>query len=292
MKFGSLITAMITPFDNNLNIDYEQAGRLARYLVSNGTESIILTGTTGESPTLTNAEKEQLFLTVKEAVGHKAKILMGAGSNNTADTMEAVKKAEAMGADGVMLVVPYYNKPSQEGLYEHFKQAAQSSDLPVILYNIPGRCSCNLLPETVSRLAQIKQIKGIKEASGKLDQIMEIRQYTDSDFLIYSGDDSMTLPILSIGGSGIISVASHIAGPAIAAMISAWKQGETTLAADLNARLYPLFKALFIAPNPAPLKYALGRYGFDTNYLRLPLLPLDKEEQKVVDEVIDQFEML
>ena len=289
MNFGSLMTAMITPFDKELNIDYEQAGRLARYLVQNSTESIILAGTTGESPTLTEAEKEQLFLVVKEAVGNDAKIIMGAGSNDTAGTVKAVKKAESMGADGVMLVVPYYNKPSQEGLYEHFKEAAGSSDLPVILYNIPGRCSCNMLPETVCRLAEIRQIKAIKEASGSLDQIMAIRQYAADDFLIYSGDDSMTLPILSVGGSGIISVASHLAGPVIAKMIKAWQQGDTALAADLNTRLYPLFKALFIAPNPAPLKYALGQYGFDTNHLRLPLVPLNADEQAMVDKAVNQF---
>ena len=292
MNFGSLMTAMITPFHLDLTIDHKQAAKLAEHLVKTGTESIILAGTTGESPTLTEAEKDWLFLTVKEAVGDKAKIIMGAGSNNTALTIEAVRRAQTLGADGTMLVVPYYNKPSQEGLYEHFKQAAQSSDLPVILYNIPGRCSCNMLPQTIKKLAAVKQIVAVKEASGNLDQIMEIRLETPDDFLIYSGDDSLTLPMLSIGGAGIISVASHIAGPAITAMLKAWSEGNTTLATKLHTALYPLFKDLFIAPNPAPIKYALDRYGYNVNHLRLPLLPLDAQQKKALDQTLDKFDQL
>ncbi len=289
MNFGTLLTAMITPFDKNLEVDYEQVRRLALHLVRTGSDGIVIAGTTGESPALTGPEKQNLLAVVKETVGDKAKIIMGAGTNNTAGTIEEIRQAKQGGADGVMLVVPYYNKPSQEGLYEHFRQAATSSDLPVILYNIPGRTSINLLPDTIRRLAEIDQIIAIKEASGNLAQVIEIRQKTPEDFLIYSGDDALTLPILSVGGTGIISVAAHIAGNDIAAMIKLWKQGKNDQAAKLNARLFPLFQALFIAPNPAPLKYALGHYSFDTNRLRLPMSPISELDQKRIDQILNTY---
>ncbi|MGL5435291.1 MAG: 4-hydroxy-tetrahydrodipicolinate synthase [Lachnospiraceae bacterium] len=290
MNFGTLLTAMITPFDENLEVDYEQAERLARHLVQTGSEGIVIAGTTGESPALTRQEKQLLLAAVKAAVGNQTQIVMGAGTNTTRTTIEEIEAAGEGGADAVMLVVPYYNKPSQEGLYEHFKQAAESSRLPVILYNIPGRTGSNLLPETVKRLAHIEQIAGIKESSGNLGQITEIRMQTPDDFLIYSGDDAMTLPILSVGGTGIISVAGHIAGADIAAMIQLWKQGQNSQAAQLHTKLYPLFKSLFLAPNPGPVKYALGRYGFNVNRLRLPMKAVTSQEQIWIDQILDRYD--
>lgn len=286
MKFGSLFTAMITPFTADLEIDYPQAKKIARHLAETGSEGIVVAGTTGESPSLTDGERSRLFIAVKEAVGDQIPLILGAGTNCTASTIAAVKDAEALEADGVMLVAPYYNKPSQEGLYEHFKHAAESSPLPVILYNIPGRTGCNLLPETVARLAEIPQIQAVKESSGSLDQVTAIRRMTPEDFLIYSGDDSLTLPLLSVGGHGVISVASHVAGESIAAMIQAYKRGETALAAKLHEELYPLFKGLFIAPNPAPVKYAMEQMGFDVNRLRLPMVGIGENEKEQLDSVL------
>lgn len=289
MRYGSLMTAMVTPFDEHLKVDYEQAAKIAEHLVDTGSEGIVIAGTTGESPTLTQNEKNRLLAVVAEAAGNRADIIMGAGTNATATTIDAIKQAEALGADAVMLVVPYYNKPSQEGLYEHFKLAAQSSDLPVILYNIPGRCGCALTPETVGRLAEIEQITAIKEASGSLDTVMEIRRRTPEDFYLYSGDDSMTLPILAVGGHGIISVASHVAGNLIAAMIAAYKRGDVVTAAALNTRLYPLFRGLFIAPNPAPVKYAMTQSGFHGNRLRLPLKAVDNDEMTIISNILKEL---
>lgn len=289
MRYGSMMTAMVTPFDEHLNVDYEQAAKIAEHLVNTGSEGIVIAGTTGESPTLTQIEKNRLLSVVAEAVGSRADIIMGAGTNATATTIDAVKQAQSLGADAVMLVVPYYNKPSQEGLYEHFRLAAQSSDLPVILYNIPSRCGCGLTPETVGRLAEIEQITAIKEASGSLDTVMEIRRHTPDDFYLYSGDDSMTLPMLAIGGHGIISVASHVAGRLIAEMIAAYKSGDVVTAAALNTRLYPLFKGLFIAPNPAPVKYALSQIGYGGNRLRLPLKAVDHDEMILINKILSDL---
>lgn len=292
MKFGSLFTAMITPFTADLEIDYSQAKKIARHLVETGSEGIVVAGTTGESPTLTDGERSRLFIAVKEELDSQVPLILGAGTNYTASTIAVVKDAEDLGADGVMLVAPYYNKPSQEGLYQHFKHAAESSPLPVILYNIPGRTGCNLLPETVARLAEIPQIQAVKESSGSLDQVTAIRRMTPDDFLIYSGDDSLTLPLLSVGGHGVISVASHVAGKSIAAMIKAYKQGDTAAAMKLHGQLYPLFKGLFIAPNPAPVKYAMERMGFDVNRLRLPITEVSDGEKEQLNTILSTLKKM
>lgn len=289
MDFGRLLTAMITPFDEALNVNYQEAARIAKHLIDTGSSGIILAGTTGESPTLSPEEKDRLYLDVKHVAGKEIPVIMGAGTNSTSDTIKAVECANRLGADGIMLVVPYYNKPSQEGLYEHFKQAAERAESPVILYNIPGRTGCSLEPETVCRLAELPQITAIKEASGNLSQVTEIRRNTPEDFLIYSGDDAMTLPMLSVGGHGIISVTAHVAGNLMADMIRSWEAGNTKRAAALHNRLYPLFKTLFIAPNPAPVKYAMSRIGFDTQRLRLPMTEVSEKDKTIIEQVLNEF---
>ena len=214
-QFGHVITAMATPFDREERLDYKRAAELARWLVDHGSESLVIAGTTGESPTLSDEEKVELFRTVKQAVGGRAKVIAGTGTYDTAHSIHLSKQAEKAGADGLLLVNPYYNRPSQDGLYAHFRKVAESTSLPVMLYNIPGRTGVNCLPETVARLAEVPTIVAIKEATGSLDQASEVRQRTPPEFLIYSGDDSLTLPMLAVGGYGVVSVASHLVGAQI-----------------------------------------------------------------------------
>lgn len=208
MTFGSVITAMVTPFHDDGKVNFQKAQELAQYLLENGSDSLVVSGTTGESPTLSFQEKIDLFSAVKESVNGKGYVIAGTGTYSTEESVELSKAAAKAGADGLMLVVPYYNKPTQEGLYRHFKTVAQSTGLPVILYNIPSRTSCNLLPETVQRLSEIENIIGIKESVGNIDQLSQLRKMVGNDFAIYSGDDSATLPMLALGGTGVISVAS------------------------------------------------------------------------------------
>jgi len=282
VEFGHVITAMVTPFDEGLNVDYARAAALARRLVEEGSDALVVAGTTGESPTLSDEEKVRLFRTVKETVGGKAKVIAGTGTYDTRHSVHLSKEAEEAGADGLLLVVPYYNKPSQEGLYRHFRAIAEETRLPAILYNIPGRTGVNMLPETVARLAEVPNIVGIKEASGNLDQVSEIRRRTPREFLIYSGDDSLTLPILAVGGIGVISVASHLVGRQIQEMIRSFLGGDVQRALDLHLRLLPLFKAMFVTTNPAPVKAALALAGFPVGGLRPPLVEVTEKEREVI----------
>jgi len=290
--FGRVLTAMITPMTENGEINYEEAHRCASHLVNNGSDGIVVAGTTGESPVLSVEEKCRLFATVKEAVGDKAAVIAGTGSNNTAASIELTKKAEKLGCDGVMLVTPYYNKPSQEGLYQHFKAIASATKLPIILYNVPGRTSCNLLPDTVARLAEIENIVAVKEASGNLDQVAEIRRKTPADFIIYSGDDSLTLPMLAVGGYGIISVASHVAGKMIKQMVEAYVAGDVATAKDLHIKLFPLFKVMFITTNPVPVKAALELIGIKAGPPRLPLVKATAQEIEAIRKVLVDLNIL
>lgn len=270
--FGRVITAMITPFDQDGLVNYAIAEKLAVHLVSHGSDALVLCGTTGESPTLTWDEEYQLFQVVQRAVAGRAKIIAGTGSNSTREAIAATQKAQKLGLDGTLQVVPYYNKPPQEGLYHHFRAIAESSpDLPIMLYNVPGRTGQNLEPETVARLAQIPSIVAIKEASGKPDQVSQIRALTDSDFGIYSGDDSLTLPMLALGGQGVVSVASHLVGDQLQQMIQAFESGKNAIARDLHIQLFSLFKVLFVATNPIPVKHALRLQGWDVGTTRPPL---------------------
>lgn len=286
IDFGRLLTAMVTPLDKDLSVDYDQAKKLARYLVESGSEGLVVAGTTGESPTLTKDEKIELFRVVVEEVGGKAVVIAGTGGNNTADSVALTQVAEKVGVDGVMLVGPYYNKPSQEGLYQHFKTVAESTDLPVMLYNIPGRTSVNILPSTVERLAQIENIVAIKEASGSLDQVSELRRILPDSFAIYSGDDSMTLPIMALGGKGIVSVAAHVVGPKIKDMINAFTSGNITMATKLHIELFPVFKAMFVTTNPVPVKAALNMLGRQVGSPRLPLVEASEAEKETIKNAL------
>ena len=293
MNFGRMLTAMVTPFDENLEVNYDMAAKLAEYLLEQGNDGIVVNGTTGESPTLNDDEKVQMFRTVKQTVGERAVVIAGTGSNNTHHSIELTQKAAECGVDGIMLVVPYYSKPSQEGLYQHFKTVAAATDLPIILYNIPGRCGTNLAPETVVRLANdVPNIVAIKEASGNLDQIARLKTMCPADFAIYSGDDSLTLPILSIGGAGIISVVAHVAGKDLRKMVDAYFAGNVAEAQEINMKLYDIFKTMFITSNPVPVKYALNRIGINVGGVRLHLFEANDAEKAKIDASLSNLGLL
>ncbi|MEH7109058.1 4-hydroxy-tetrahydrodipicolinate synthase [Bacillus sp. JJ1764] len=286
MNFGQVLTAMVTPFNDNGEVDFDATKNLVNYLIDNGTDGLVVAGTTGESPTLSSEEKVTLFKFVVEVVNGRVPVIAGTGSNNTHASIKLSKQAEEVGVDGVMLVVPYYNKPSQEGLYQHFKAIAESTSLPVVLYNIPGRSVTNLSVETVVRLSHINNIVAVKEASGTLDAMAAIIDQTPDDFTLYSGDDGLTLPVLSIGGAGVISVASHIIGNEMQEMIHLFKNGQVKEAAAAHRTLLPTMKALFAAPNPTPVKAALNIKGIPVGGVRLPLVPLDETEKHALELVI------
>ena len=273
--FGRVITAMVTPFDAKGAVDLPLAARLARHLVDTGSDGLLVCGTTGESPTLSWREQLQLLETVRQAVGSGAKVLAGSGSNSTAEAVEATREAAAAGADGALVVVPYYNKPPQEGLEAHFRAiAAAAPELPLMLYNIPGRTGCSLQPGTVARLMDCPNINSFKAASGTTEEVTQLRLLCGSRLAIYSGDDGLTLPMLSVGAVGVVSVASHIAGLRIRAMIDAYFDGKSAVALGHLEQLQPLFKALFATTNPIPVKAALELSGFPVGPPRLPLLSL------------------
>lgn len=286
MNFGQVLTAMITPFDHNGEVDFNATKNLVNYLIANGSDGLVINGTTGESPTLTTEEKVDLFKFVVQIVNGRVPVIAGTGSNNTKASIGLTSLAEEAGVDGIMLVTPYYNKPSQEGIYQHFKAIAQSTSLPVMLYNIPGRSSVNMLVETIVRLSKIDNIVSIKEASGDLDAMAEIISKTPSDFSVYSGDDGLTLPLLAIGGTGIISVSSHIIGNEMQEMINSFKNGDVNRAASLHRNLLPIMKAMFAAPNPTPVKAALNIKGINVGDVRLPLVPLNNEEKKELQRTL------
>lgn len=280
MDFGRLMTAMVTPFNSNLEIDYDKTKNIVNHLIATGTDTLIVSGTTGESPTLTKEEKIKLFEQVVIYADGRAKVIAGTGSNDTRGTIELTKKAEELGVDGVMLVAPYYNKPTQEGLYQHFKAVANETKLPVMIYNVPSRTSVNIEAKTIIRLAETTNIFAVKEASGNLSQMAEIIINTPDDFYLYSGDDKLTLPVLSIGGFGIVSVASHVLGNEINELMNLYLQGKTKEAATLHLKLLKLFESIFITSNPAPIKDLLNNLGIDVGSVRLPLISLNEEESK------------
>ncbi|MFQ6390527.1 4-hydroxy-tetrahydrodipicolinate synthase [Priestia aryabhattai] len=286
MNFGQVLTAMVTPFDQNGEIDFNATKTLVEHLITNGTDGLVVAGTTGESPTLTTEEKIELFKCVVKAAAGRVHVIAGTGSNNTQASISLTKLAEETGVDGIMLVAPYYNKPSQEGLYQHFKTIAESTSLPVMLYNIPGRSIVNISVETIVRLSEIPNVVSIKEASGNLDAIAEIISKTPSDFTLYSGDDGLTIPVLAIGGTGVISVASHIIGNDMQEMINAFKNGDVQKAAATHRNLLPIMRALFIAPSPSPVKAALNLSGIQVGGVRLPMVPLSNKEQSALEEVL------
>ncbi len=286
MSLGSLFTAMVTPFHDNFTINYSEAQRLARYLVENGSDGVVVSGTTGEAPTLSKEEKVSLFKAVKEAVGEKGKVIAGTGSYSTEDTLKLTKEAERVEVDAVLVVVPYYNKPPQKGLFAHFKKVAENTSLPVILYNVPSRTAVNLDAETTVSLSKINNIMGIKEASGNLAQVAYIISHAESGFSVYSGDDSFTFPLISLGGDGVISVASHLVGREMKEMIEKVKRGELEEARKIHLRLLPLFKKLFLTTNPIMIKKAMQLVGFKVGAPRLPLIEASEKETEVLKETL------
>lgn len=286
---GEVITAMVTPFDENREIDFPSVKKLAKHLIDTGSDAILVAGTTGESPTLTHEEEYELLRVVKDVAEGKAKIIMGAGSNCTKTAIESSKKAKEIGADAVLSVVPYYNKPNQQGMIEHFSQIAKNVDIPIILYNIPGRTGVNMQPSTVAHLAQNhKNIVALKQSFPDMDVITELKAACPKDFAIYCGDDSLTLPMLSIGAHGVISVASHVIGNEIKDMICAFKAGKISDAQNMHQKLYPLFKKLFMAPNPVPVKAVLSKLNMFKDYVRRPLVELNEADRKELFKVLDE----
>lgn len=291
-NFGRVMTAMVTPLDSSLQVDYQQAGVLARHLVENGSDGLVVAGSTGEAATLDFNEKVKLFATVLEAVGDKATVIAGTGSYDTASSIRLTKEAEKIGVHGAMVVGPYYNKPPQEGLYQHYKAISEETSLPLIIYNVPGRTASNMLPSTILRLTELKNIAAVKEASGSLDQVSEIIRNAPDGFLVYSGDDSLTLPILAVGGHGVISVAAHLVAKEMKTMIEAYLAGNVSKARDLHLQLMPLFKVIFVTTNPIPIKAAMNICGFKAGGLRLPLVQATESELAALTTVLKQLNII
>jgi len=273
-----MFTAMITPYHPDLQVNFERAGEIALYLAANGSDGIVVSGTTGESPVLSKEEKTRLFGEVKAKVGDRAEVWAGTGSYDTEASIRLSVAAEKTGVDGLLVVTPYYSKPSQEGLYQHFKAIAASVSIPIMLYNIPGRTGTNMLPETVARLAEIENITAIKESSGMMDQMSQLKSMLPDSMAIYSGDDSLTLPMLALGAAGVVSIASHVVGNEIKEMLNSFAAGDVKRAQELHSHLFPMFKGLFITTNPVPVKEALNILGMDVGGLRLPLCQANEAE--------------
>ncbi|MDQ0416900.1 4-hydroxy-tetrahydrodipicolinate synthase [Croceifilum oryzae] len=289
MNFGRMITAMCTPFDSNLQIDWNKQEALIEHLIATGTDTIVVSGTTAESPTLTKEEKCKLFSFTLEKVNKRVKVIAGTGSNSTADTIALTKQAEEIGVDGVMLVAPYYNRPSQEGLYQHFAAIHNETKLPLMIYNVPGRTSVNISTETLVRLAALPNVVAIKEASGSISQISDVIRLVPKDVAVYSGDDALTLPVLALGGAGVVSVASHVVGVEMNQMIDAFFEGNHQEAQAIHHTLTPVFHGLFFTTSPGPLKYALSRMELMEEHVRLPLVTLTPEEKGTADVWIKAF---
>lgn len=290
--FGHLLTAMITPFTSDGAVDYEQAWRLARFLIDSGSDGLVVSGTTGESPTLSHDEKVALFRTVVEAVGQKAHVVAGTGTYDTAESVELTRRAAEVGCDAVMAVTPYYSRPPQQGLIEHFTAVAEASDLPVLLYNIPGRTGRRIELSTLTRLAEHPRIVAVKDAVGELTFTTNTRLAVGEDFAIYSGDDINTLPMMSVGAIGVVSVAAHLAGKQIKAMVEAARQGDLETARALHLALAPLAGALFLEPNPMPVKAAMNALWEPVGNPRLPLVPASDETVQAIKETLGAVQSL
>ncbi|HZT08496.1 MAG TPA: 4-hydroxy-tetrahydrodipicolinate synthase [Chloroflexota bacterium] len=284
--FGRLITAMATPFADDGSVDYPRARQLADALLASGTQSLVIAGTTGEAPTMTHQEKARLFSEIKDAVGDRAAVIAGTCGYDTAESVRFSQEAERLGVDGILGTVPWYNKPPQAGLERHFRAIADAVSIPILLYNIPSRTSTNMLPETTIRLSRTPNIVGVKEASGNMEAIATIIRDAEPGFRVWSGDDAVTLPILALGGYGVVSVASHLVGRQLARMIACAVEGVPEEAARIHASLSPLFSALFATTSPIPLKYALARCGFSCGGLRLPLVEIDERSAQVMDRAL------
>lgn len=293
--WGQVLTAMVTPFDAEGRIDEVGVARLVNHLFENGSDGLIVCGTTGEAPTLSPDEKVRMFRLVKEAARGRGPVIAGSGDNETAFSIDLSREAERVGVDGLLLVAPYYNRPSQEGMYRHFKAIADAVSLPVVLYNVPPRTSVNLEATTVLRLARdVKNIVAVKEASGNLVQMSEITAGAPEGFRVYSGDDAMTLPLLAVGGAGVISVTAHLVGRDMKAMHTAFFAGDHREAARLHAKMLPIVKACFqpTTPSPAPVKAALNMLGLPAGGLRLPLVETNERETEIVRRALEGYGLL
>lgn len=290
MDLGRIATAMITPFDENGAIDYDVAEGIIEHLIQSGTDSIVVCGTTGETPTLTIEEKRSIIEFTIKTVNNRIPVVAGVGYNDTAYTIGAAQWVETTGADGIMVVAPFYNKPNQRGIYAHFEAVAKSTSLPIVIYNVPGRTGVNISAETTIELSKIPNIRIVKEASGSLDQMTEILGNVGEDFHVYSGDDSLTLPLLAAGGRGVISVASHVVGDDMQLMVRAFEDGRHDVAAEIHQALLPLIRELFASPNPVPVKYAMSKMGFDVEHVRLPLVGLRDEDKVDFDKVWNEYQ--
>lgn len=276
-KLGTIVTAMITPFDASGEVDYREAARLANWLNERGNDGLVIAGSTGEGQTLTPDERLRLFSTVKEAIDDRATVIANAGSNDTRDSVQSVKAAEKAGADAILAVVPYYNKPPQSGMLAHFGAIAEATRLPVVIYNIPGRTGANMLPETLLELAQRhKNIAGVKESSGDLKQIAYVLRDRDPGFIVWAGDDQLFLPCLAMGADGVVGVASHLCSREYVAMVEAYQNGDNADAARIHLSLLPLIDALFATTSPIPMKWAMKQLGFNVGECRLPLDSMPK----------------
>ena len=290
-EIGRLITAMVTPFDEKGAVDYDQAKRLANALLDSGSDGLVITGTTGEGPTLSAEEKIRLYAEVKEAIGSRGAVIAGTTDNDTAKSIELSAEAEAVGADGLLLTVPAYNKPPQEGLYQHFKAIAESTSLPCVLYNVTSRTSLNMTDETTIRLSHIDNIVGVKEAGSDLNQITRIIDGAGDGFRVWSGNDDETFSIMATGGYGVVSVLSHLVGSQIKQMMGYLLEGDVEKAAAEHRRLLPLFKVMFIVSNPIPLKYSLNHVGFNVGPMRLPLVPPDDKSAEKIRDVLSNYDI-
>ena len=290
-EIGRLITAMVTPFDEKGAVDYDQAKRLANALLDSGSDGLVITGTTGEGPTLSSEEKIRLYAEVKEAIGSRGAVIAGTTDNDTAKSIELSAEAEAAGADALLLTVPAYNKPPQEGLYQHFKAIAESTSLPCVLYNVTSRTSLNMTDETTIRLSHIDNIVGVKEAGSDLNQITRIIDGAGDGFRVWSGNDDETFSIMATGGYGVVSVLSHLVGSQIKQMMGYLLEGDVEKAAAEHRRLLPLFKVMFIVSNPIPLKYSLNHVGFNVGPMRLPLVPPDDKSAEKIRDVLSNYDI-
>lgn len=289
--FGRLLTAMVTPFNADGSVNYEKAADLAEWLINNGSDGLVVAGSTGEAATMSAEEKLELFRVVVNRINKRVPVIAGTGSNNTADSVKMTKMAEAMGVDGALIVGPYYNKPTQEGFYQHFAAVAQSTGLPIIVYNVPGRTASNIFPAIVARLAaDFENIVAIKEAAGNVAQVAELYSVLPEEFTIYSGDDGLILPFMSVGATGLISVLSNIGGGILQDVMQAYEDGRVREAAKLNARMVPLANAMFIETNPIPVKAAVTLVtGIDAGQPRLPMTPMEPVNKAKMVAVLQEY---
>lgn len=289
--FGRLLTAMVTPFNADGSVNYEKVADLAEWLINNGSDGLVVAGSTGEAATMSAEEKLELFRVVVNRINKRVPVIAGTGSNNTADSVKMTKMAEAMGVDGALIVGPYYNKPTQEGFYQHFAAVAQSTGLPIIVYNVPGRTASNISPAIVARLAaDFENIVAIKEAAGNVAQVAELYSVLPEEFTIYSGDDGLILPFMSVGATGLISVLSNIGGGILQDVMQAYEDGRVREAAKLNARMVPLANAMFIETNPIPVKAAVTLVtGIDAGQPRLPLTPMEPANKAKMVAVLQEY---